>query len=267
VFRQNSVQRESGYSLEGVACQTSQFASVPAILGSQITDTVHLERNTQLTTACAVLWDLDGTLVDSAEHHWLAWHEALAAAGHTFDRDYLVATFGQRNDLILRNLLGPDAPNAEIERISDEKEARFRALVRKRGLDLLPGAELWLKRLRAAGWRQALATSAPRTNAETMQEVLSLAGYFGAVVAAEDVQRGKPDPQVFLLAAERVAVAPYRCVVVEDAEAGVAGARSAGMRSIGVGAKHAALGATLAVPSLDELPEDTFENLLARIDF
>ena len=221
----------------------------------------------RLTTSCAVLWDLDGTLVDSAEYHWLAWHEALAAAGHKFDRDYLVATFGQRNDRILRDLLGPDAPDAEIERISDEKEARFRALVRKRELDLLPGAELWLKRLRASGWRQALATSAPRANVETMLGVLNLAEYFGAVVAAEDVQRGKPDPQVFLLAAERLNVAPYRCIVVEDAEAGVAGARSAGMRTIGVGAKHAALGASLAIPSLDELPEDTFEELLARMDF
>ena len=205
--------------------------------------------------------------MDSAEHHWLAWHEALTAAGHQFDKGYLVATFGQRNDRILRNLLGPDVPGAEIERISDEKEARYRALVRKRGLDLLPGAELWLKRLRAAGWRQALATSAPRANVEAALEVLGLAEYFGAVVAAEDVQRGKPDPQVFLMAAERVNVAPYRCVVVEDAEAGVAGARSAGMRSIGVGAKHASLGANLAVSSLDDLPEDVFEDLLARTDF
>jgi beta-phosphoglucomutase len=221
----------------------------------------------RLTTSCAVLWDLDGTLVDSAEYHWLAWHEALAAAGHKFNRDYLVATFGQRNDRILRDLLGPDAPDAEIERISDEKEARFRALVRKRGLDLLPGAELWLKRLRASGWRQALATSAPRANVETMLRVLNLAEYFGAVVAAEDVQRGKPDPQVFLLAAARVAVAPYRCIVVEDAAAGVEGARNAGMRSIGVGVKCVTLGASVAVPSLDTLPEDTFEELLARMDF
>ena len=220
-----------------------------------------------MTTSCAVLWDLDGTLVDSAEYHWLSWCEALTAAGHRFDRDYLVATFGQRNDRILRDLLGPDAPDAEIERISDEKEARFRTRVRKRGLDLLPGAELWLKRLRASGWRQALATSAPRANVETMLEVLSLAEYFGAVVAAEDVQRGKPDPQVFLLAAERLGVAPYRCVVVEDAAAGVEGARNAGMRSVGVGARHAALGASLASPSLDELAEDTFDQLLGRMDF
>jgi HAD superfamily hydrolase (TIGR01509 family) len=210
---------------------------------------------------------LDGTLVDSAAYHWLAWREALLAAGRSFDKDYLVATFGQRNDLILRTLLGPDAPDAEIERISDDKEARFRALVRKRGLDLLPGGELWLKRLRASGWRQALATSAPRANVETMLNVLGLAEYFGAVVAAEDVQRGKPDPQVFLQAAERLDVPSYRCIVVEDAEAGVTGARRAGMRSIGVGAQHAALGASLAVPSLTDLPEDAFEQLLARLDF
>ena len=115
-----------------------------------------------MTTLRAVLWDLDGTLVDSAEYHWLAWCGALTAAGQSFDRDFLVATFGQRNDRILRTMLGPDATDAEIQHIADDKEARYRALVRKRGIELLPGAELWLKRLRASGWRQALATSAPR---------------------------------------------------------------------------------------------------------
>ena len=160
-----------------------------------------------MATSRAVLWDLDGTLVDSAEYHWLAWREALTAEGHTFDKAFLVATFGQRNDRILRALLGPDASAAEIERIADDKEACYRTLVRKRGIELLPGAELWLKRLRASGWRQALATSAPRANVAAMVEVLGLAEYFGAMVAAEDVQRGKPDPQVFLLAAERIGVA------------------------------------------------------------
>jgi beta-phosphoglucomutase len=217
-------------------------------------------------TTCAVLWDLDGTLVDSAEYHWQAWCEALIAAGHAFDKDYLVATFGQRNDRILRHLLGPDATDAEIQRIGADKEARFRVLVRKRGLELLPGAELWLKRLRASGWRQALATSAPRANVTTMVAVLGLAEYFGTVVAAEDVPRGKPDPQVFLLAADRLGVATYRCIVVEDAAAGVEGARNAGMRSIGVGAKHAELGASLTVPSLADLPEDAFDRLLDRLD-
>ena len=220
-----------------------------------------------MTIISAVLWDLDGTLVDSAEYHWQSWCEALTAAGLTFDKDYLVATFGQRNDRILRHLLGPDATEAEIARIADEKEARYRVLVRKRGLDLLPGAELWLKRLRASGWRQALATSAPRANAATMVEVLGLAEYFGAVVAAEDVQHGKPDPEVFLLAAEKLAVPTYRCIVVEDAAAGVEGARSAGMRAIGVGARHAELGASVSVSSLADLPEDAFDELLERLDF
>ena len=220
-----------------------------------------------MTISCAVLWDLDGTLVDSAEYHWLSWCEALTAAGHRFDQDFLVATFGQRNDRILRTMLGPNATNVEIQRITDDKEAHYRALVRKRGIELLPGAELWLKRLRASGWPQALATSAPRANVDTMVEVLGLVEYFDAVVASEDVQRGKPDPQVFLLAAERLGVPTYRCIVVEDAAVGVEGARNAGMRSIGVGAGHSTLGADLAVPSLDELAEDSFDQLLDRVDF
>ena len=176
-----------------------------------------------MTTSCAVLWDLDGTLVDSAEYHWLAWCEALAAAGQSFDRDFLVATFGQRNDRILRTMLGPDATDAEIQRIADDKEARYRALVRKRGIELLPGAELWLKRLRASGLAAGAGDLCPARTSRAMVEVLGLAEYFGAMVAAEDVQRGKPDPQVFLLAAERLGVATYRCIVVEDAAAGCRG--------------------------------------------
>ena len=250
-----------------MTCQTSHFAPSTAILGRRPYDSEIRWEERELATICAVLWDLDGTLVDSAEYHWLAWCEALSAAGHSFDKDYLVATFGQRNDRILRAMLGPDATDAEIQRIADDKEARYRDLVRKRGIELLPGAELWLKRLRASGWRQALATSAPRANVAAMVEVLGLTEYFGAIVAAEDVQRGKPDPQVFLQAAQRLGAPTYCCVVVEDAAAGVEGARNAGMRSIGVGAKHAELGASLASPSLADLPEDVFEELLGRIDF
>jgi beta-phosphoglucomutase len=143
------------------------------------------------------------------------------------------------------------------------KETRYRTLVRELGIELLPGVRGWLERLQAAGWRQAVASSAPRANVETLIEILGIGAFFGALVAAEDVQRGKPDPQVFLTAAERLAVPPARCVVLEDAPAGIEAAHRAGMRAIGIRSSHPGLQANITVDTLDELPEDTFEHLVS----
>lgn len=211
----------------------------------------------------AALWDLDGTILDSHEYHWLSWHEAMAGAGYALTRPQFDAVFGQRNDLTLRAWLGPDIPQADILRIAEAKEERYRQLVRTGGIDLLPGVATWLERLRDAGWRQALATSAPRANVDAILEALGVGRYFAAMIVAEDVTRGKPEPDVFLAAARALAAPVHRCVVVEDAPAGVEAARRAGMRCIGVGPRHAELPADLTAPNLTALPEDAFERLLA----
>jgi beta-phosphoglucomutase len=210
----------------------------------------------------AVLWDMDGTLLDSAEYHWLAWRDILHAEGYPITYDEFKASFGQRNDTILRGYFGAGQPDAEITRVGGAKEARYRELLRERGIALLPGVSTWLERLRAAGWRQAIASAAPLANVEAIITVLGIAPFFGAIVAAEDVQRGKPDPQVFLLAAERLDAPPARCVVVEDAPAGIEAAHRAGMRAIGARTSHADLHADIVVDTLDLLPEDSFERLI-----
>ena len=210
----------------------------------------------------AVLWDMDGTLLDSTEYHWLAWRAALRVEGITLSYDRFLASFGQRNDTILRGHFGPTIPLAEIARIGDAKEERYRALVRERGIALLPGVERWLTGLHAAGWRQAIASAAPRANVDTVLAIVGATEYFQAIVSAEDVQRGKPDPQVFLLAADRLGVPPARCVVVEDAPPGIEAAHRGGMRAIGVRTSHPGLEADIAVRTLDDLAGDAFEALL-----
>jgi beta-phosphoglucomutase len=208
----------------------------------------------------AALWDLDGTLVDSTEYHWRSWVSALRDQGLTLTREQFTATFGQRNDRILRGWLGPDAAEEQIRRIGDAKEAAYRQLMREGGLDGLPGAQDWIDRLAARGWRQAIASSAPRLNVEAVLDILGWHRRFAAIVAAEDVRRGKPDPDVFLVAAARLHMSAGACVVVEDAAAGVDAARAALMRVIGVG--PAAVGADLAVASLSDLRDDAFDRLL-----
>jgi len=209
----------------------------------------------------AVLWDLDGTLVDSEAFHWQSWRYALDADGVKVTFDQFKASFGQRNDRILRVWLGPDATIERINRVADAKEGEYRRLAETHGLTPLPGAAHWLERLQQEGWRQAIASSAPRLNVEVMLRALHLTLYFDAIVSSEDVKHGKPDPEVFLTAAARLGVPPSHAVVVEDAVAGLEAARRAGMRSVGV-SMTTPLDADVAVTSLAELPPDTFDRLV-----
>ncbi|AUX22631.1 glycoprotease [Sorangium cellulosum] len=212
----------------------------------------------------AVLWDLDGTLIDSSELHFVAWREALAAEGRTYDRVDHDAMFGMRNDDILRRLVDPGIPEAEIARIAGAKERRYRELAARSGIEPLPGARAWLRALPERGFRMAIASSAPRENLDAILAATGLTGVLDAVISSEEVSRGKPHPDVFLRAAERVAVPPARCVVVEDAPAGVLAGKRGGMRVIGVGPRHAELGADLSAERLDQLPEDAFDRLIER---
>jgi beta-phosphoglucomutase len=212
-----------------------------------------------------VLWDLDGTLIDSAALHWVAWRDTLAAEGRAVQPGDFASTFGKRNDEILYQLFGREIAADWIERVSERKEQAYRRLLREQGLEAAPGAIDWLARLHAAGWKQALASSAPRPNIDAVFEALALERYLDAVVSADEVGRGKPDPAIFQEAARRLDLPPARCVVVEDAPAGIEGARRAGMASIGVlSPHHPSLQADVVVASLDQLAPDAFGGLLAR---
>ena len=204
----------------------------------------------------AVLWDLDGTLVDSEQYHWLSWRDTMQAEGIPITHDQFLATFGWRNDVILPRWLGAGASAADIIAIGDRKEELYRSLMRSGGLELLPGAADWIERLAQEGWRQAIASSAPRANIQAVIEVTGLK--VDAFVGAEDVQNGKPAPDIFLAAAAAVDTPPEHCTVVEDADAGVEAGRRAGMRTIGVSRNGKARGADLVVASLVELPYDAF---------
>jgi beta-phosphoglucomutase family hydrolase len=180
----------------------------------------------------AVLWDLDGVLVDTARFHYEAWRQLLGELGRSLSEEEFRHTFGLRNDLILRDMLGK-VPAEEVERLSERKESFFRRHAAGR-VTPLPGAVELVRRARDGGRRMALVTSTPRANIDFVLEQVGLADTFDTIVAAEDVSRGKPDPEGFLLAAQRLGVAPQRCLVIEDAPGGIEAARRAGMRSLAV---------------------------------
>ena len=209
----------------------------------------------------AVLWDMDGTLIDSEEFHWISWRNALATEGIAITREQFLSSFGQRNDSILPQWLGAGATPERMEKIANAKEELYRRRVRRNGISPLPGVTNWLHRLHQEGWLQAIASAAPRANVDAVLEALSATHIFQAIVSAKDVHRGKPDPEVYLTAAARVGVPPERCIVVEDAVAGVEGARRAGMKCIGVSRDGKHLPADVVVQSLDLLEPDAFEKL------
>jgi len=207
----------------------------------------------------AAIWDMDGTLVDTAELHFQAWVEVCRENGRDFTRADFAATFGRRNPEILTYLFGDRLSAEQAVELGDRKEELYRAAARS-GVALLPGAGELMADLHRRGVAQAIGSSAPRANLELILELTGIGRYLGAVVGMEDTTRGKPDPQVFEVAAQRLGVPAERCVVFEDAVAGVQAARAGGMRCVAVtfvahhpAEKLLAAGADRLVASLAEL--------------
>lgn len=210
----------------------------------------------------AVIFDMDGVMVDTAPQHFAAWRQVFAEMGRELSEEGFRATFGQRNQEILRHILGGGVSEVQVEELGRKKEEYYRGLVRGE-VEAAPGFMSLLKALRDNEFKIAVGTSAPRENVELILDVLSIKGQLDAVVTGEDVDRGKPDPETFLLAAERCNMEPSRCVVLEDAVAGVQAAKAAGMRCIGVGGTDM-VQADLTVDSLTKVTIPVIQSLLER---
>lgn len=176
------------------------------------------------------IFDWDGVIINSAEHHELSWERMAREIGKTLPEGHFKAGFGMKNEVIIPEMLKWTSDLDEVRRLSLRKEALYREVVVERGIVALPGVETWLRTLRDAGIPCVIASSTHRENITTTLGVLGLESYFAEMVTAEDVKRGKPDPEVFLRAAEKIGVAPDHGVVFEDALVGVAAAQAAGMR-------------------------------------
>ena len=217
----------------------------------------------------AAIWDMDGTLVDTAEMHFEAWRAVCRERDRDFTRADFAATFGRRNPEIIHYLFGDRLDERAMAQFGDHKEEMYRAAARK-GVALLPGVRSLLEGLQRAGFRQAIGSSAPRANLDLILERTGSASLFGAVVGMEDTQRGKPDPQVFQIAAERLGAAPERSVVFEDAVAGVQAAKAGRMHCVAVRfvAHHSeealrGAGADLIVPTLEQVSAARVMELIA----
>ena len=179
----------------------------------------------------ALLFDLDGTLIDSMPHHHTAWVEWHARRGLKIDADsFFMSTAGRSNDEIFADML-PGTSVFDIAVLVDEKETLYREFAAP-SLALIAGAQAFVQRARAAGLRLAVCTASTPKNMALAFQRFGIDEWVETVVSPADGLRGKPHPDIFLEAARRLGIAPEHCVVYEDAPLGVEGARRAGMQAV-----------------------------------
>lgn len=179
-----------------------------------------------------VIFDIDGVLIDNYRQHLESWRLLAREREVAISDGAFTATFGQTSRETIELLFGVhDA--ATVRRLDDRKEDLYRELIRD-GVPEMPGATAAIRRLHDAGFKIALGSSAPPENVQLVLDGLRLDAMLSACITGADVLRGKPDPQVFQLAARRMQLEPSQCVVVEDAPTGVEAAHRAGMKVIGL---------------------------------
>jgi beta-phosphoglucomutase len=214
----------------------------------------------------AVIFDVDGVLVDSYHAHLESWVLMAREHGLHITEQEFASTFGQTSREIIARFWGPDLSAADRGALDARKEAIYRDLIRAR-FPAMDGAVELIDALGSAGFLLAVGSSGPPENIDLTLERLGRRASFQARVTGRDVTRGKPDPQVFAIAAERLGVAADRCVVIEDAPVGIAAARAAGMASValvGTAPAPALAAADLVVTSLRELTPPAVASLVDR---
>lgn len=184
-----------------------------------------------------VIWDMDGVIIDSADLHFQSWRETLAKHGISMDREQFEQGFGRRNDDIIAGIIKRPITPEEIVAIGKEKEAEYRRIV-KGNAHFFPGVLELMSSLKEGGFKQAVASSAPSDNLALVISEMRLEPFISATVDASGVSKGKPDPEVFLKAAEKLGLPPTSCLVIEDAVAGVEAAKRGGMAVVAVTNTH-----------------------------
>jgi HAD superfamily hydrolase (TIGR01509 family) len=209
---------------------------------------------------------MDGTIVDSGVGHYAAWEKTFQKFGLPFTEEVFVYTFGRRNEETIWKYFGRDIAQKKLNAIADYKEKTFRRLI-KGNIVALPGVVALIKSLKDAKFQQAIVSSTPIENIELITGTLCIKDCFDVIIAGGDVSKGKPDPQGFLLAAEKLNVLPENCIVMEDAVAGVTAAKRGGMHCIAVTTsrpKERLSKADIVVDSLEKISVSIIEKLLEK---
>lgn len=205
----------------------------------------------------AVIFDMDGVLVDSYQAHWQSWRMTAAEFGRELTEEQFLRTFGRTSREIIAEHWGTGLLTEEqMVAFDRRKEALYREIV-EHDFPAMEGARELIDDLHATGFKLAVGSSGPAENVVLALDKLGVRHVFHATVTSRDVTRGKPDPEVFLTAATRLGVEPRNCAVIEDAPVGIAAANAAGMTSIALlstgHTRERSAAARLIVESLREL--------------
>ena len=212
-----------------------------------------------------VIFDWDGVIVDSREAHRKSWDMLAERENRPLPDGHFERSFGMRNQQIIPEVLQWSDRPEEIQRLSASKEQAYRDLITRSGIETLPGVRSLLRALQDEAVPAVIGSSTPRANLDCALELLGLGSAFRDLVAAEDVERGKPHPEPFLKAAQKIGMPPDRCVVIEDAHVGIAAAKAGGMAVLAVATTHAAgslTGADRVEESLEDISPAVLKQLL-----
>jgi len=211
-----------------------------------------------------ILWDMDGVIADSNSFHFAAWQETFAKRGIEFTKEYFTKLFGTRNDFIIHSVMGEELPERDVKIMIQEKEENFRRKARG-NITPFPGVVKLLNVIKNGNFKLGLVSSAPQENIDLVIGELNLEGFFDCIVFGQEVSESKPSPQIYLLAAEKLEVAPKDCVVIEDSPLGVKGAKSAGMRCLAITNTHPRQELEDADKVVDSLGNIDLITLLTRV--
>lgn len=216
----------------------------------------------------AVVFDLDGVLIDSTEAHYRAWQGICRDMGFELEWPVFLKTIGTSNDVTIGVLFGDSISPERFVNLAEAKEIRYREEV-KSGMHIIDGAPDLIEALHKEGWLLALGTSAPSENVECVMEVFRIGNLLPVKVNADMVATGKPAPLVFLKAAELLGVMPSECVVIEDSLAGLEAARRAGMAAVGLTTtmtrEQLTGNAAVVVDSLRQVTPDMLNTILDAV--
>lgn len=201
-----------------------------------------------------IIFDWDGVVINSAKLHEQSWELLANELGLNLPNDHFKAGFGKRNEIIIPDILKWTLDRNEILDWGKRKEVLYRKLGRSKGIPILDGVRDLLRSLKHFGLPCAIGTSTEKENLELAFEQLNLASFFSGMICSEDVKQGKPNPEVFIKAAQIISQEPENCVVLEDSTHGIEAAKRGGMKALGLSTTRSAeelldCGADLVVES------------------
>lgn len=213
-----------------------------------------------------IIFDWDGVIIDSRQQHEKSWERLAVEENRVLPEGHFLKGFGMKNDRIIPEILKWATDPAEVKRLATRKEETYREIVREDGIAPLPGVRELLEELAKAQIPCVIGSSTERKNIEAILDVIGLRSCFQSIVSADDAVHGKPHPEIFLKAAERIEISPRFCIVFEDTQVGIDAARAGEMRVVAVTTTHPRDELQQADQVVARLDELNVEDLQALVD-